>query len=86
VNFCEPSLNIKVSYQSELLVVMWVQRMTAEVTLTIFGKLQLTAAGEAEIWLVPWLEPVCPLHWTSNLTKEGNSCCLCDLGRVPERS
>ena len=40
---------------------MWVQRIT-EMVLTIFGKLQLTTAWEAEIWLAHWLEPVCPLH------------------------
>lgn len=67
VNCWEPSLNIKISYQSKLLVVLWVQRMTAEVILTIFGKLQLTTAWEAEIWLVHWLEYA---HCTGHLTSQ----------------
>ena len=50
---------------------MWVQRMTTEVILTIFGKLQLTAAWESEIWLIHWVQSLCPEPWTSDVTKEG---------------
>lgn len=89
VNCCEPSLKIKVSYQSKLLVVMWAQRMTTEVILTIFHELRLTAlpGSEGFVWftgfsLCAW-SPRCLM-----LQRRGNpgASCLCDLGTVSEHS
>lgn len=88
MNPCEPSLKIKVSCQSKLLVVMWARCMTTVVILTVSGMIQLTALPESPEFgwvsgfsLCAWR----PAPFTSQRESSGANS-LCDLGRVPEHS